>query len=527
MYKVVIADDDFIVRSYLSGLPLWEECGMEVAGTARDGKEALEQVGELEPDILITDLSMPLINGIQLISTIREEAEGPYIIVLSCHDEFEYVKEAMRLGADEYILKNSLEEESLHKTMAATAAILKKRQSSREKNRNGSDYQYFANQSVKYIFFNQLLSGNLAGEERERQRISAQISGTYVNCAVVNLYITQWNIMKTELTPLELGQYSQYFLKKMFKELKRSMGEEHSQAEVVYLGEGNFCCLLDLSDLRLTSQMHQRLTKVAAVALKCSQKEVYPYHIGVSNICMGQTSVRQAVQQARIMNKLSFYLNDGILYYDGDKIISSQLPEEAEKIKQNALSFVKEFREKELIEGLERAAAVFFRQLTDPGRVVRWLKELDHLFQIDRELDFYADITHIDKVMVLLRQYREEVFLSGRREIPSNVSVATKSALLFIHEHYREKISLSDVAEAIHLNSAYLSCLFRREIPLGFSKYLLELRMDTARKLLQNTNYKVKDVAEKSGFYDYHYFTRAFRNLYGCSPLEHRKQFFE
>ena len=124
MIRTVIVDDDFLVRSYLKQLNAWERAGYQIVADARDGEEALTAVEQLGPEVVITDISMPLMDGIELIRRIRETNHTVYIIVLSCHDDFEYVKEAMKLGADEYVLKNSLNEDSLYEMLVHTARQL-------------------------------------------------------------------------------------------------------------------------------------------------------------------------------------------------------------------------------------------------------------------------------------------------------------------------------------------------------------------------------------------------------------------
>ena len=124
MIRTVIVDDDFLVRSYLKQLGAWERADYQIAADARDGEEALNIIEKLGPDVVVTDISMPLMDGIELIRRIREQNQAVYIIVLSCHDDFEYVKEAMKLGADEYVLKNSLNEESLYEILTHTAKLL-------------------------------------------------------------------------------------------------------------------------------------------------------------------------------------------------------------------------------------------------------------------------------------------------------------------------------------------------------------------------------------------------------------------
>ena len=124
MYRTLVADDDFLVRSYLKTLDSWEKAGYEIVDDAEDGEEAYGFLQKEKIDVLVTDLTMPVMDGIELIRKIREENRDIYIIVLSCHDDFEYVKEAMRLGADEYVLKNSLDEATTALDATVEAKIL-------------------------------------------------------------------------------------------------------------------------------------------------------------------------------------------------------------------------------------------------------------------------------------------------------------------------------------------------------------------------------------------------------------------
>lgn len=113
----MLVDDDFLVRTFLSRLTNWNAHGYSVVGAAQDGEQALEMTQEYQPDIIITDISMPVMDGITLIRRLKKENNPAKIVVLSCHDDFEYVREAMKLGADEYVLKNLLTEQSMLKLL--------------------------------------------------------------------------------------------------------------------------------------------------------------------------------------------------------------------------------------------------------------------------------------------------------------------------------------------------------------------------------------------------------------------------
>lgn len=113
MKRVLIVDDDFLVRTYLKQMIDWEEHGFYIIGDAKNGQEALELLQRDTADILIADMSMPIMDGIELTRRVKKFSPRTHILILSCHDDFVYVKEAMKLGIDDYLLKNNLTEDTL------------------------------------------------------------------------------------------------------------------------------------------------------------------------------------------------------------------------------------------------------------------------------------------------------------------------------------------------------------------------------------------------------------------------------
>ena len=188
MYRTLVADDDFLVRSYLKTLDSWGKAGYEIVNDAEDGEEAYNFLRKEKVDVLVTDLSMPVMDGIELIRRIREENREIYIIVLSCHDDFEYVKEAMRLGADEYVLKNSMDEDSLYETLEKSARLIEKR---RRKSQEQAQTRKLIRLKpcAEILFFNGLISGTLKGQAREEKRVEAGITGKFFNSAVICMFM--------------------------------------------------------------------------------------------------------------------------------------------------------------------------------------------------------------------------------------------------------------------------------------------------------------------------------------------------
>ncbi|MDO4274697.1 MAG: response regulator [Eubacteriales bacterium] len=524
MFRTLLVDDDFLVRSYLKTLSSWEKEGYELTADVRDGEEALRVLAREPVDLVITDVSMPLMDGIELIRRIRQTDPGIYIIVLSCHDDFEYVKEAMRLGANEYVLKNSLDEESLtHILQNASAQIHRlKEKSSQEE--HVKKLVKMGSQKLKYHYFNQLISGMITPEEKEEERIKAGITGRYLNSAVITMYLEEWTGQTEQWSILETEQYSQRFLADINEELEQVLGEEQEGAEVVDLGSGVFCCFLDFGQERRSSVMQQRLTAAASACLRCCKDEPCSFGICVSSICMGQDGIRQAYQQAREMMKHSFYDTSGILYYDASRTLGQELPVQARALADSIEEYFAKRRNEELHKDLENVFREFEKQHTDSRQVIHWLKTMDQAAHIKREPEVYRHIRTLRQVKELCKDYGVQMLGQNSRNIPEGVGTVVRTAVIYIHEHFKNPIGLSDAAAAAGVNSAYLSFLFKQEMGIGFSNYLLEYRMEYAKELLMRSKYKIKEVASEAGFQDYHYFSKAFKKLNGTSPADYRKE---
>ena len=534
MKKALLADDDFLVRSYLKMLTSWERAGFEITADVRDGEEALEALEKEPVDLVVTDLSMPLMDGIQLITEIRKKYPDIYIIVLSCHDEFEYVKKAMKEGADEYVLKNSLNEESLYTLLEAASEQLEKslgkapieedskEESKEEIKESGEAPEEGYSMNEKFLFFNQILAGTLQGQEREEKRIRAGISGKYKNSAVIVIKKEDTEACEDPLEEAKKEQESFEFYRRMKEKLQERLTASKDNEELVYLGNGIYCCFLDLSEEHKSSVMYQKLTCTSSACYRICAEEEENYKIGVSNICIGMDALRQAYQQARMMIKYSFYEKDGMAYYEVDKQVGRELPEEACDLLDQVKALQKKKEKREFLERVGGTVEAMKDSHCDSALIEQWFKKLASSLQVEsvkEELHFSC----IQEVEEALDRLGDLAFKAEKQALPENISAPVKMAAEYVNKHYREDIGLGEAAEAAGVNSSYLSYLFSQEMGTGFANYLLRLRLDHAKKLLRESNMKMWQVAEESGFNDYHYFSKVFKKAEGMSPAHYRK----
>ena len=170
-----------------------------------------------------------------------------------------------------------------------------------------------------------------------------------------------------------------------------------------------------------------------------------------------------------------------------------------------------------------RVVKSFISEHTDSRIVFQWLHNIEQMIELPEDYD-YSSIDGIEQVQSRLENAISTLFGNHLIEIPEQLSIPVHNAVLYILQNYRSQIGLNEVAEAVGLNSAYLSYLFSQEMGVGFSTFLMEQRLLYAKKLLAETELKVCEIAENAGFNDYHYFSKAFKKACGMSAAEYRKK---
>ena len=520
MRKAMIVDDDHLVRSYLKMLPSWERAGFQIAADARDGEEALGLLERLDIDLLVTDISMPLVNGIELIRKLRRTNQRVYILALSCHDEFEYVKDALKEGASDYVLKNTLNEDTLLRLLEGVAEKLAEQERQSEERDRLERLARAGDRQLKYAYFSKVIGGTLARRDEEEERRRAGIRWPYRSCGVVCMRLESWEGEAGSSPHPERRRYCQEFLTRLHDAQAEEPGR---RLEIVYWGKGLYYGFLDLSNLREDSAMRQKLADTALACSRICGREPYPYGVSVSGACIGADAIRTAYRQVGTLMKFRFYERREILYYDAGRKTGTHIPEEAEAL----LAHVEEYRRRggpdSFLEACMEAGRGFERDLVDERVVLQWLRELERRAGLPPEEDRTGPHS-IEQVYQRLERDAQRLYKGLGAQIPKDVSRPVGAAAEFAREHYKEPVGLTEAARAAGVNPTYLSYLFRKETGVGFSNFLLNQRIECAMELLRETNLKVREVAERSGFHDYHYFAKAFKKTTGRSPAEYRKQ---
>lgn len=503
MYRVLLVDDDMIVQMFLKDAFHWEQYGFEVVGEARDGEEALYQVKRLEPDLVLTDISMPRINGIALIQRLRsEQAFDGAIIALSCYDDPALIQNAMQSGADEYLLKNHLSQKSLDAMMQKIIERVTARRPEPGKQPASAapmrrEYETARRELLEYI-----LSGEVHKTDLPQKLQNAGLSGRYLRAAA----------LLVQPSGADTGQ-----IHALLDLSSRRVLDE--RCVFFHSASGFFALLADFTDVPSTLDaldlLHQWEDFIEGIA---TQYLNLPVGFYMSAICEGADAVVDAFRQAHEMLPYGFY-GLGRWQYGNEPPLHDTWPSEAACFVQNLPEMLRN-TPAQLEPAYQQALEAFRTYKVHPGIVLSWLRRCDRAAGITRSEAEYSRLNHWELYAPLAQAYLSRQHIS----VPPTVGPTIRTVVQYLHEHYREPIGLGHAARHAGLSSAYLSSLFKQEMGISFSKYLLQLRMEQVQERLVSTTQTIKLIAADAGFLDYQHFCKTFKRMTGISPTEYRER---
>lgn len=518
MYKVLIAEDEILVRLGLANSIPWEKLGMVLAVQAANGVQAYEQFLQERPEIVITDIRMPLMDGMELIRKIRQIDTSCKIIIITCVEEFEYARQAISFQVEDYILKLTMNMEEIE-------AILARIRDSLDESRSGDS----------------LLRASVLPELSARRELYDCLCG-YGNTPFPFNSMTE---------PFFSGGFRVAFIRILLTEGNGGVGErqrdqvctdkslhqllqqkmEHNHAVLIEKIPGDFFLLFqDEAVFQTDFQEIAELTRIYY-----NSRPV----CGISPYMREPEGIGRAVRCAQDC-LLQYFFEPEKSLFEADK---QQNPEE---IREAVLTHVEEifadefaeyFHTEEMRQEYADLARRFLYDYPADSEHIRqlfyrlgaWLQ--DKLGLKDNELSdncvynyrrYIFSIDNIQDIYYIFRQLMNK--LLSLQDSENMLSREMVRITRYIDQHYAENLTLDELASYVNYSRGYICSLFRKEMNSSFGIYLTKVRITHAKHLLDTTFLKLYEVAEQTGFYDYSHFVKTFRKMTGISPQEYRNQ---
>lgn len=540
MFKVLIVDDDILTRMNIKMIIDWGKYGYDICGEAVNGQNGIEMIETLCPDIVLTDMKMPVLDGVGLIEWIHEHKPLTQIIALSGYDDFNYVKDSMKLGAVDYIIKHKLEPELLLSVLEiAKSKIIKTKEALEEKTQRDSQLM-LAQGHLRQQFLRGLLNGEIIetseiGESIQRLNLNLGL----LNCVVVGLEIDDYSFLKDKSSEMELKKR----IIDVFVEIVQQILSETKQAYIVHMEQGKFAILFSygktFSMLYVYNQMYQMIDRIR-LTIKRYLNLTACY--GVSPICPNIHKVNQYYQKANHLLDEKFYKGkDQLFMEDSKKIIKNDFVTLTVEQEKTIILSLKTYDQAILKKSLDSIFSWVIEQRFNHNATHMIVAELiniasrvatqsgikmDEIF-LNNDVP-YSKMQKYDNIMDV-KNWISEIYLQlvilikYKAYNHANYSENTKKAIDYIHRNYHLDMSLDDTARHINVSNSYLSRIFKEECKVSYVKYLNQLRVEKAKLLIENGEIRIKDIVKQVGFQSYNYFFKVFKEMVSMTPLEYEE----
>ncbi|MGP4038740.1 response regulator transcription factor [Gracilibacillus sp. D59] len=524
MYKAIIVDDEIIVRNAIKTMIPWDKCGVELVGTASNGIKALELVDQKNPDIIITDIKMPMMDGIEMIHQLKEQGFNGEILVLSNYDDLELVKKALKSGVYDYVLKLTVQSKDFERLFSDI--IQKLYQKTNKENT-------ISNHTISNF------------EQRREELIS-------------NLYVSphHYGHLMEELNNLEVKENDRSFFSIIvspvrlernnnvqLKEILRSISNE------IFLGSNwNVVVEPEPSTFLVTVSFNRLL----------HMDDPFNLSERISNLLYMYYDIRVIIVYSRVFTNLRILTQEvekgkkkvGLAFYQFEESVclsgNVKTVEKTKKINDLTESFFdgnwkEHFQRGEnyLIQWLKRLIELAKEERLEPIhlkkiiiRIVWHVERKLHVVDwFDNQADEYKflkeqeilDATNEHELINLLSEFSSKIngLAIERTDIDRKEVI---QAMNYIKENLSTKLTISDIASYVNLSEAYVSKVFKAETGKSIIAYVNELRMQKAYHLLEQGEYLVKEVSWQVGIDDPFYFNRLFKKEFGISPNQVKKE---
>jgi two-component system response regulator YesN len=525
LYKIFLVEDEIVAREGIRDNVDWKSAGFEFCGEAPDGEIALPLIETIQPDVLITDIKMPFMDGLQLCKIVRERMPWVKIIILSGHDEFNYAQTAVKLGVSEYLLKpiSSLD---LHNVLQKVASQLdqeRKDKESLKRLRNQVEDNLLL---LREKFLLRLVMGGEASPAaiEQSQQLGLDI---IAKCYLVVL-------LKIELVestqPFDYDEYQQverlvaslveqnpdaFLVKKDLEELVliiKGDGLEQLEQEGYFLAELIKQSVEDKTGCRLAvglgspqqrlGDIHHSFAEALARVKGTAGEETPPLGLGSG------ADKAQLLKLDR--SALENYLKFGIIN-DFDSFFDTYIQSLSEAALQSYL--VKNY----VFVDIVLMTAKFVSDMG--GNMDQVIPEINNVETL------LMNIKTLDQIKVETRKILTSALAFRDGQVRHQRAGLVHQAKAYIDNHFTDPdLSLNKVAAQVNLSASHFSTVFSHETGETFRDYLTRIRIDRAKELLRTTSLKSFEVAYQSGYNDPHYFSHIFRKNTGFSPQQYRLQ---
>ena len=543
MLKIFLAEDEVVVRETIKRMIPWEELGFELVGEAADGEMALPLLIRQHPDLLITDIKMPFMDGLTLARLAKKEIPGLKVVILSGYDDFNYAKQAIGIGVEDYLLK-PITKNALIERLSEIRSRYEHEKTQKEY------YEKFQREMQAYEknssrdFFEALVGGSMDMMEVYKR---AEKLGLDIVAEAYNVLIFTMNC--DEDFSGQRDEYSSWEAESL--ELLENLFAGHSSAMLFRSNIFSYGVLLKGQRETIEENSRACVDEIRKILSRQDGRREWFLAVGQSVERLSQ--IQKSYHTASRAFSQRYLYDENILYYDEMETMEhpggqAETEDNAylQKVDVNALNpaILQKFLSNGLQEetenfvkdyfyaiGQEPMESLVFRNyviLNVRFSVISFIKGLgcdtNEMESADTEEVLAESGKNMESAIAYAKKMiSQAIEIRDQNSGNKNRSIL-KTAVDFIDSHYMdEEISLNTVANVANVSSNHFSALFSQNMGQTFIEYLTTLRMNKAKELLRCTGMRSSEIAGEIGYKDAHYFSYLFKKTQGMTPSDYRK----
>lgn len=508
MYNVVIVDDEPVIRFGLKASINWEEEGLHLLGDYPNGYEAFEEIKNHHVDIVITDIKMPIMDGITFMKKTLEIFPKAKVIFVSSYNDFEYVREGLMLGAVDYVLKPTLEPDEFLEVIRKCKAKLNEEEHIKEKLTLLNETESRNERKIMELEVKKILqSGSETYQLEERN--------SFIQKPWIIVHSTMRHVKKLE------DKYGIYYKSFVLDDIHEEYYKHFLEGICIPIADNEMIFLhpISIDPIQFIKKLKQFIEK------ETNTQFLFGYEVihSINELILG-------FQKSMEASKRGFFNPDESIFSYQPKTEFAYKKLKVEELRQ----FLLPYDEQKATRFIEQRYELWRMDETNPlDSKDEACEIITHLFTDKIEMSILLEkclliknTENIDElIQTLISSIQDlDTRLSQQSEMISSDNELIEHALQYIHLNYSKELTLQNVADHIHISRNYFSILFKKQLNQNFIDYVIDLRIKKAKELLMNTKMKVYEVARDSGFKDVKYFSKLFKKMTGFSAGDYRNQ---
>ncbi len=526
MYRIILIDDEPLILAGIASLICWEEHDCCIVGKATNGHAAIDLILEARPDIVITDIRMPVMNGLELIEACKEKNCEFAFIFLTNMEDFQLAKQAVHLGAVDYLVKLDLQPQTLIQALERA----KEHCSRMESHHNKELYTLLLKDNQKQLernYFSQLIFHPSDPELPSNPEIDARYE---------SMYLILFQMKPEQILFGQAEAYDFSFISNQLLDVISGIGARYFSSHTILAPQKDTMLLVVSPKPESDSEksLSEFCAKVnAAIGTYFALTALF----GISQKRNNPLKLSDAYLEAQSALEHCYYDSSlRIVFY---KSQYSRIKQPAQR--EFNINFLKKSMSAAVLENESQDLKEIFYELSDlfaqykPDKtqavsacinIYSYLHDLlqnesgkDNVFPYSIDIaEQLSQLGSLDDILLWLNSFCEKIcaMLTDRKEKRSDKFVYM--AKRYIHEHYREKLTLSEIAEYLKISPGYLSSSFSRYMNQTVSDYIAEVKIEHAKELIDSGQYLIYEIADQLGFENAYYFSKVFKKVTGMAP---------